>query len=357
METIQKPATSQEDGQNEEASHLKEQSERRGEPNGFETSNERTRYYWDHLKQRTLKNGNEERLARGLAWFSIALGVTEVAAARAVAKFLGMREHTFLLRLMGLREIASGFGILSQRRPAGWMWARAGGDVIDLALLGAAAKSETPKLGNIAMATAAVAGVTALDICCAQELSRSESATSDRGIRLTKTIMINRPPEELYRFWRDFQNLPRFMKNLESVQVTGDKRSHWVAKGPAGKRIEWDADMTEDRPNQLIAWRSLGDSDVHHSGSVEFRSASGRRGTIVKVQMQYDPPGGVIAATMAKLFGQAPEQQVQEDLRRFKQIMETGEIVTTEGQPAGRARSTSWKYDQQIRRDPASTSA
>ena len=252
---------------------------------------------------------------------------------------------------MGLREIATGVGILTQRRPAGWLWARVGGDIVDLAGLAMALASNDVKRANIAVATTAVAGVTALDVCCAQELSRKDgAATSRRAVRVTKAIMINRPSEELYRFWRNLQNLPRFMTQVESVQVTGEKRSHWMAQGPGGKRVEWDAEIVEDRPNQLIAWRSLEDADVPNRGSVRFEPAPGGRGTVVKVELQYNPPGGVIAATVAKLFGQAPEQQVQEDLRRFKRLIEIGEIITTEGQPAGRASSTSWKYDQSIRR-------
>ena len=349
METPQGRLTEQRRAQNGEA-QFSEPLERRGEWNGRSLQSA-ARSYWNQLKPSALVGGKEEQIARGLGWFSIGLGVAELVAPRALAKFLGVKDRSFLLRVMGLREIASGVGILTQRRPAGWLWARVGGDIIDLAGLGMAFSSDRAKPANLAVATAAVAGVTALDVCCAQELSRSDgAATARRTVRVTKTITINRRPEELYRFWRDLQNLPRFMTQVESVQVTDEKRSHWLAKGPGGKSVEWDAEIIEDRPNELIAWRSLEGANVENSGSARFEPAPRGRGTVVRVEVQYNPPGGVIAATVAKFFGQAPEQQVQEDLRRFKQLIETGEIITTKGQPAGRTRSTSWRYDQSIRR-------
>ena len=139
------------------------------------------------------------------------------------------------------------------------------------------------------------------------------------------------------------------MNHLKSVQVTGSNRSHWVAKGPAGKSIEWDAEVTDDQPGELIAWRSLPGADVDHAGTVRFNRAPGGRGSIVKVNMEYRPPGGLLGGKLAKLLGEAPEKQVAVDLLRFKQLLETGEIARTEGQPAGRRSSTSKKYDDFIR--------
>jgi uncharacterized membrane protein len=351
MGITQERATEQQQGYSGDR-RTSEPLERRGEWNGRALPRAAKRY-WNEMKSDALIAGNEEQIARGLGWFSIGLGVAEVMAPRALARFLGIKERSLLLRVMGLREIASGVGILTQRRPAGWLWARVGGDIVDLAGLGMAFSSETAKPANIAVATAVVAGATALDVCCAQELSRRDGAvTFRRTVHVTKTVTINRPREEVYRFWRDLQNLPRFMAQIKSVQAAGEKRSHWVAEGPGGKSVEWDAEMIEDRPNELIAWRSLEGADIESSGSVRFEPAAGGRGTVVKVELQYNPPGGVVAATVAKLFGQAPEQQVQEDLHRFKQIIETGEIITTQGQPTGRAGSTSWKYDQTVRQSP-----
>ena len=301
--------------------------------------------------RRGFVDSNRDQLARGLGWFSIGLGLTEVLAPRSVERFLGAKQRGVLMRLMGLREIAAGIGILAARQPAGWLWARVAGDVVDIASLSMAANSETAKPANIAFAGAAVLGITALDVCCAQEFSQENRPLPERqGIEVRKSIQINRSPEELYRFWRNFQNLPQFMSNLESVQTTSDRRSHWVVRGPAGKRIRWDAEIVDEQENSFIAWRSLEGAQVENHGSVQFKPAPRGRGTFVKVRIVYNPPGGILGATVAKLFGRAPEQQVHEDLQHLKQIMEAGEIITTEGQPAGRARSTSWKYDQTIRR-------
>ena len=154
-------------------------------------------------------------------------------------------------------------------------------------------------------------------------------------IHVNKTIMINRSPAELYKFWRNFENLPQFMKHLESVTTTGEKTSHWKAKGPLGTTVEWDAELTSDIGNERIGWKSLEGSDIHNSGVVEFRSTT-NRGTELKVTLIYEAPGGKLGEWAAWLFGEEPSIQVAEDLRRFKRLMETGTLVTTEGQTSGR---------------------
>ena len=290
-----------------------------------------------------------EQLARFLGWFSIGLGLAEVLAPRALARCIGVKARPALLGFLGVREITSGVGILAERRPSAWLWSRVGGDMMDLALLGLALAMNRRRRGRVAAATAAVAGVTALDLLCSEQLS---DGIGQRGaVRTGKSIHVYRSPEEVYNFWRNFQNFPRFMYYLDSVQVTGDKRSHWVAKAPAGTHVEWDAETVQDIPNERIAWRSLEGSTVPNSGEVYFERAPSGRGTIVRVAVEYRPPAGPIGAAIAKIFGRAPGQQIREDLRRFKQLIEAGEIITTEGQPAGRPRSTSFKYDQTARRD------
>jgi uncharacterized membrane protein len=226
---------------------------------------------------------------------------------------------------------------------------------MDLAVLGIAFISPNANRPRVAAATAAVTGVTVLVLRASPQLSsQPELQDSAVTIQVSKSITINRSPEELYQFWREFQNFPRFMNDLVSVQNIGEKRSHWIAKGPAGKRIEWDAEITEDRPNELIAWRSLEGSQVKNSGSVRFEPARGKPGTVLRVEIEYRPPAGLLGVTVAKLLGTEPKQQVHENLHRFRQLMETGEIITTEGQPAGRSQSTSWKYDRAGRRLAAS---
>lgn len=276
---------------------------------------------------------NEEQLARGLGWFSLGLGLAELLAPRGVAKVAGVRGGTGLIRLLGLREIAHGIAIFAQgRRPKEALWARVAGDALDLACLGAAYASPDNDKARLTFATANVLTVTALDVLCAQQLSADpEGEKTQRGnIPVNKSIIINASAEEVYQYWRDFENLPRFMRYLESVTTTGEGRTHWVAKAPGGS-VEWDAEVTEDRPNELIAWRSLEGSEVETSGSVRFEPAVGGRGTVVHVQLDYNPPGGALGALFAKLFGEDPDGQMQTDLRRFKQVIELGEVVVSDG--------------------------
>ena len=155
------------------------------------------------------------------------------------------------------------------------------------------------------------------------------------GIQVAKSVTINASPETLYRFWRDFTNLPRIMSHLKSVEIIDDLVSHWVAQGPLNSSIEWDAEIINEEPYELIAWRSLPGAEVDNAGSVRFVRAPGGRGTQVKVSIEYIPIAGRIGAMLAKLFGSEPNQEVQEDLRAFKQIMEAGETPSTQGQPVG----------------------
>lgn len=159
------------------------------------------------------------------------------------------------------------------------------------------------------------------------------SVPHGRGVKVENSVLIDKSPEELYRFWRRFENLPRFMDHLVSVRTEGDQRSHWVVKSIGNAEISWDAEIVNDLPNELIAWRTLENSGVDHAGSVRFEGTG--RGTRVKVTMEYRPPAGKIGVGLAKLFGQEPRQMIEKDLRRFKQLMEAGEVVSVEGQSHG----------------------
>jgi uncharacterized membrane protein len=274
-----------------------------------------------------------EQVARGLGWFSVVLGSIEFLAPGAVARAIGAGDSAVVraaTRVCGLREIASGLGILTTPRPAGWVTSRMAGDIMDLAMLGVALALPSARRGRLLAAGAAILGVTVLDATCAQRL-REASGRHGRAVRARRSLTINRPAEELYRVWRHVSNLPRFMRRIESVHATGDRRSHWIARGPFGMRVEWDAEITEDRPNQAIAWRSLSGSPIDTAGAVRFSPAPGGRGTEVTVELEYSLPGRAVSAQLARLLGQAPEQQLQEDLRRFKQLLETGQIIESEG--------------------------
>ena len=268
-----------------------------------------------------------KRLARGLGWFSLGLGLTELLAPKLIANISGVpNARTGLIRLYGLREIASGVMIFSQKEPATGLWSRVAGDALDLASLGRAFTSPGANRGRVAFATANVLAVTTLDLIAAKQLS-----TGSPGVQAKASCIVNRSPEEVYHFWRAFENLPRFMKHLDAVEDLGDGRSRWKAKGPAGSEVKWDATIIADVPGEVITWRSLENADVDNAGAVRFEKAPGDRGTIVKVHIQYNPPAGVVGATVAKLFGEEPEQQLNDDLRRFKQVLEVGEVVVSEG--------------------------
>lgn len=159
----------------------------------------------------------------------------------------------------------------------------------------------------------------------------------EHGIEVRQAMLINKPAEELYRFWRKLENLPKIMHHLESVRMIDEKRSHWVAQAPAiaGGSVEWDAEITRDEPNAAIAWRSLPGSDIDCGGEIRFTRALGDRGTEVHVMMKYMPPAGKVGHLIAKLFGESPSRQIRDELRNFKRIMELGEILTVEGQPQG----------------------
>jgi uncharacterized membrane protein len=154
-----------------------------------------------------------------------------------------------------------------------------------------------------------------------------------RGLRVERTVTVMRPPDELYSRWRDFSRLPELMPHLESVTPIDATRSRWVARGPGDMKLEWDAELVADEPGRLIAWRSIGDADVDHAGSVRFTPAPADRGTEVKVLWSYAPPAGRVGGAVATLVGRGGDREVREDLRRFKQQMETDEVAT-----AGRRR-------------------
>ncbi|HXI56549.1 MAG TPA: SRPBCC family protein [Polyangia bacterium] len=290
------------------------------------------------------RRGRVERGARGLGWFGVGLGLVELAAPGALARLIGgtnTRRQRRTVRTLGLREVATGVAILTRPRSGVWRWTRLAGDLMDLALLGAAGRSRQANRRRLWMAAGAVVGVTVVDGLASVRASRiaggeGQDPDATTAVRTIQTITVNRPVDEVFRFWRDFENLPQFMENLESVTVLDSRRSHWCARSLAGRKVEWEAELVEVRDNELIAWRSVDGvgSDVSNAGSVRFAPAPGGRGTEIHVDLQYEPPAGrlgaQVATVVARLFGKEPGQQVMADLRRFKQVMEVGEVIRSD---------------------------
>ncbi|MBV8535497.1 MAG: SRPBCC family protein [Alphaproteobacteria bacterium] len=311
---------------------------------------------------------DDTRLAKLLGWVSLALGLAGAMAPRSTARLIGVADdetNCRALQLVGVRELVSGVGVLSNPEAPGWLWSRVAGDAMDLALLGSAYASDEADTGRLSLATAAVIGITLADLLCAERLSAARERPPERGrdrhsgtsgalaqasgraratiaewtgnrpVHVISAITINAPAEELYRFWRNVENLPRAMRHIEAVQALDDRSSRWRAKGPLGSPIEWESEITQDMPNERIAWRSRPGAALDTRGAMTFKPASGGRGTVVKVVFDYRPPGGAVGAAFARLIGKAPDQEAEEDLRRLKQIFETGEILESDATAKG----------------------
>ena len=284
-------------------------------------------------------DSSARRLARGLGLGSIALGAGPILAPEKLARKLGVDDHARapgLIRAVGIRELVQGVVLLAA--PARAVWLRVLGDAMDVALLGSAVGGRRgDRDRRTTTALAAVLGITALDVYAAARASRTGQHGRGRPgpLQLRASTTVNRSPQEVYAFWRDLENLPRFMLHLRSVADLGEGRSLWKANAPMRKTVTWEAEMTGDEPGRRISWQSLPGADVDNSGTVHFTPAPDGKGTEVSVTLHYDVPGGAIGRAVAKLLGEEPEQQVRDDLRRFKQVMETGDIVRTETLPDG----------------------
>ena len=277
-----------------------------------------------------------DRLGTALGWASFALGAPLLAAPGRVARAIGLEDTPStraLARGVGVRELAAGAGILKQGRPMAGLWSRVAGDGMDLALLAAGRRGPSDPR-RLAIAAGAVAGIAALDLLAASRVTRraTPTRTGEKGVyTVSAGVTVNRSAQDAYALWRDFDRLPVFMTHLESVSADGKR---WVAKSPGGGTVEWDAEIVDDVPGERLSWRSV-DAAVPNKGVVRFGPAPGGRGTEVRVELTYLPPGGALGNTVARLLGEEPRQQVTDDLRRFKQVLETGEVVRSEASPEG----------------------
>ena len=270
-------------------------------------------------------------LARLLGVVSLAVGVGQVLAPDALARRLGLDDDDTTrgtLISVGVRELAVAPRLLRGRSPVAALRARVLGDVMDLVLLRRALDGRRGEDRDRVLAAAgAVAVLALLDVVA---LRRTRAGAP---LHLTASTTVTTSREEVYAFWRRLENLPTFMTHLERVTEDGT-RSRWQAKAPFG-RVAWDAEVVEDVPGERIAWRSTGRTRVPNSGVVRFRPAPGDRGTEIRVELTYRVPGGRAGATVARLLGEDPHQQVEDDLRRAKQVLETGDIVRSAGSPEG----------------------
>jgi uncharacterized membrane protein len=276
-------------------------------------------------------------LASFLGLFSLALGAVELLAPRRVSRAIGLDPSagaTAVMRGMGVRELASGAGILAHPESKEWVGTRVAGDVMDLAALGfALVKSERPL--RTLLASAVVLGIGALDVLATEQLAEARKSPTRDGTdgtasRVMRTITIGCSRSEAYALWRNFTRFPEFMEGIESVEDLGNGRSRWRARGPVGTSTEWESAIVADEPDTLIAWESVGASAVYHSGTVRFADAPLGMGTVVTVEMRYAPPGGKIASGVLKMFRKEPGQQVGDDLRRLKQVLELGEVLKSD---------------------------
>ena len=283
-----------------------------------------------------------EPLVKALAGASFGLGLAELVAPDKVAALAGVDDTKLsrrVIRALGARECGHGAALLGGSDKL--VWTRVAGDALDVALLMAGVAARGPgRRRRGAMAALALGGIGAADLYAAVRATRNGGGRHEGGGHhrtLRAAITVRRPAEDVYRFWRELENLPSFMYHLQSVTAGADGRSHWVANAPGGRTVQWDAQITEDAPSKRIAWQSLPDSPISNSGSVEFTPADNGDGTEVRVTIGYGLPGGALGKAVATLFGESPDQQVNDDLRRFKQILETGQVLRSDGSPEGTA--------------------
>ena len=282
----------------------------------------------------TPSTARSDSLGRALGWASAGLGLPLVLRPGDATAAVGIGSsprHRTLATLVGVREFMAA-GALLARPSSIWLWSRVAGDAMDLTLLGRALRHHDGRgRRRTAATTAAVAAIAAVDLYAAATRTRQEAA-----MELTGTTTIRTPPEELYDFWRRLEHLPIFMAHVDAVTATGERTSHWTVSAPFGRTVEWDAEITDETPGRSIAWKSVGGADVDNEGEVRFVPAPRDQGTEIHVRIRYTVPGGKVGQTVARYFGEDPHQQLDDDLRRLKQYLETGEVVRSDGAPWGK---------------------
>jgi uncharacterized membrane protein len=264
------------------------------------------------------------KLTRGLAWLSIGVGGAQLVAPGSWAQMAGLpdtRRSRLLIRTRGLREVVSGAAMLQSDRPE-LAWLRLAGDVIDLGLLASRWSSPRARGGRLAGAIVSTLGMAVVD-----SLAAAARTSNLEAVEVASSITINKDPGEVYRFWKQPENLPRFMIHLESARAVDERHARWQTRGLLGASETWDVEIVEDEPEQLLAWRLRKDDEVACAGAASFTRGPGGRGTAVHVALHHHASAGDLGAAVARLFGEVPRMQLSGDLRRLKQVLETGEVV------------------------------
>lgn len=269
-------------------------------------------------------DGRGVRMAQGLGWYSIGMGLGALLVPGLVRRLAGLRHgSSLLMRLMGARELGTGIALLGSRKPVAALDARILGDVADLIALGVAFARPANGPNRLLASAVTKLGVTALDLIARHDLAGHH----DRQQRVAmvtsvhRAITIDASPEALYAFWRDLPAMPRIMEHLRSVQRIDAVRSRWTAVGPAGMTLSWESEIIDDRPGELISWITL-EGPLESAGVVRFRPSRDRRGTEVVVDMKYHVLGRGLGQAAATLFGLEPGVELERGLVRLKQLFE-----------------------------------
>ncbi|HEY8598046.1 MAG TPA: SRPBCC family protein [Thermomicrobiales bacterium] len=277
-----------------------------------------------------------DKTARALGWFSIGLGLAEAVATRRLGRTLGLESYGGLIRAFGAREIATGVGILATNDPTPGIWARVGGDALDLATLGVALRRTTGKRGRVVAALGTVAAITAVDLACARQLSKKGGEGDAPAAAQERSLSIGRSADDLYRLWREPGTLSTIMASIGEVIALDHERSRWTITGPLRRTMTWETEIVEERPGEMLRWRSVAGAQVGSEGLVRFRPAPGDWGTEVTLRLQIEPPRGPVGAIALRVARGGARLLLGQALHRFKSLAETGEVPTITGQPAAR---------------------
>lgn len=280
-------------------------------------------------------------LSRALGWASLGLGIAQLAAPQRLADLAGLADGSrtrAIVRLLGLREAATGAGILAGANPVPWMWGRVGGDAIDLALIASAIDTRGTNRTRLAGAAAITAGMTAIDAICSARLTMAPAprpAPPAEAVRVATAITVQAPSRRVYEALANAQTLPRFVESFAEIDVQDQRLTRWTVTLPGGMPLHWDVELTEEAPGERIAWRTREGSAFPASGQIDLRPSPANQGTEVRFTAAFDPPGGELGAKIGDLFTGAIGTKIHNDLRRFKQLIDLGEIVQSDASVAG----------------------